>query len=182
MNFCSHCGSPDLQKRTPEGDTHPRYVCGNCGMIHYQNPKVVTGCLPYWQDRVLLCRRAIEPAHGLWNVPSGYLENGESISDGARREVREEALAEVSIDYLITVYNIERINQVYLQFVGELAGGKYAIGPESLECALFTEDEIPWEEVAFTSSAFTIRNYFKDRRQGTQRLYRSSYPDIGLGQ
>nr|WP_246050199.1 NUDIX hydrolase [Neolewinella litorea] len=98
MNFCSHCGSADLKKIVPPGDTHHRYVCGNCHTVHYQNPKVVTGCLPVWEDRVLLCRRAIEPAYGRWNIPSGYLENGESVVDGALREVREEAEAGVRVD------------------------------------------------------------------------------------
>ncbi|MBB4077919.1 ADP-ribose pyrophosphatase YjhB (NUDIX family) [Lewinella aquimaris] len=180
MNFCSHCGSHDLKLRVPEGDTYPRISCGNCQTIHYQNPKVVTGCLPVWEDKVLLCRRAIEPGRGRWNVPSGYLENGESVAEGARREVREEAAAEVTIDYLITLYDIERINQVYLQFVGQLVDGVFGIGPESLECKLFTQAEIPWEEIAFTSSAFTIRNYFRDRERGTTTLYQGSYPDRGL--
>jgi ADP-ribose pyrophosphatase YjhB (NUDIX family) len=153
-----------------------RTVCTDCGTVHYQNPKIVTGCLPVWEDRVLLCRRAIEPAFGRWNIPSGYLENGESVADGARREVREEAAAEVNLQYLATLYNIERINQVYLQFVGELVDGAYGIGPESLDTRLFTEAEIPWEEIAFTSSAFTLRNYFADRATGRQGLRRASYP------
>ncbi len=179
MNFCSNCGSPQLVRRTPEGDTHARVVCGKCHTIHYENPKIVTGCLPVWKDKVLLCRRAIEPAYGLWNIPSGYLENGESVIDGALREVREEAAARVTVDYLITLYNIERINQVYLQFVGGLVNGEFGIGIESLECALFSEAEIPWEEIAFTSSAFTLRKYFRNRREGRQLLHRSSYPDVG---
>ncbi|MCP9235176.1 NUDIX hydrolase [Lewinella sp. JB7] len=179
MKYCSHCGSPHLRITVPEGDTHPRQVCQDCRTIHYHNPKVVTGCLPVWEDRVLLCRRAIEPAYGWWNVPSGYLENGESVADGARREVREEAAAEVEIDYLITLYNIERINQVYLQFVGLLVDGVYGVGPESLECRLFTEKEIPWNDIAFTSSKFTLRNYFRDRRTNGKTLFRGSYPDEG---
>ncbi|NJB85364.1 ADP-ribose pyrophosphatase YjhB (NUDIX family) [Lewinella marina] len=181
MNFCSHCGSADLRHEVPPGDTYPRYVCGGCGTIHYENPKVVTGCLPVWEDRVLLCRRAIEPAYGRWNIPSGYLENGETVVDGALREVREEAAAEVKVSYLISLYNIERINQVYLQFVGELIDGSYGVGPESLETRLFTEAQIPWEEIAFTSSLFTLRAYFRNRRTNDHRLHRSSYPDVGEG-
>ncbi len=180
MNFCSHCGSPDLTFTVPEGDTHRRFICDNCRTVHYQNPKVVTGCLPVWEDRVLLCRRAIEPMHGRWNIPSGYLENGESVVDGAKREVREEAAAEVEVDYLITLYNIERIGQVYLQFVGGLVGGAYGVGPESLETQLFTEAEIPWEDIAFTSSVFTLRRYFDNVSSGRRTLHRSSYPDVGL--
>lgn len=124
----------------------------------------------------MLCRRAIEPAYGLWNIPSGYLENGESVEDGAQREVREEAAAEVAIDYLITLYNLEKFNQVYLQFVGELVDGAYDIGEESLECRLFSEDEIPWSEIAFTSSAFTLRRFFASRRTGKKVLHRGRYP------
>jgi ADP-ribose pyrophosphatase YjhB (NUDIX family) len=176
MNYCSHCGSDRLRQRIPEGDHVPRTVCTNCQTIHYQNPKLVVGCLPVWEDRVLLCRRAIEPAYGLWNIPSGYLENGESVVEGAKREVREEANAEVDIHYLATLYNIERINQVYLQFVGQLVGGQYGIGAESLDSRLFTEQEIPWDEIAFTSSAFTLRNYFTDRKTKRQEVRRASYP------
>lgn len=176
MNYCSHCGSDQLERRIPQGDNRPRIVCRNCGTIHYQNPKVVAGCLPVWDDKVLLCRRAIEPCYGLWNVPSGYLENGESVSDGALREVWEEAAAQVNIDYLITVYNLEKINQVYLQFVGELVDGKFGVGEESLECKLFTEADIPWSEMAFTSSSFTLKRYFENRRAGAKRLWRGSYP------
>ena len=181
MNFCSHCGSDRLQLRVPESDNRQRIVCRNCQTIHYQNPKVVTGCLPVWGDQVLLCRRAIEPAYGLWNVPSGYLENGETVVEGAQREVREEAAAEVDIHYLITLYNLTKVNQVYLQFVGELVDGRYGIGPESLECRLFTESEIPWNEMAFTSSAYTLRAYFENRRNGTSVLHRGSYPETRPG-
>ena len=177
MHFCSHCGSDRLVRRVPEGDNRPRIVCESCETIHYQNPKIVTGCLPVWKDRVLLCRRAIEPAYGLWNIPSGYLENGESVEEGAKREVWEEAEAKVKIDYLITLYNLHKVNQLYLQFVGQLEGGEYGIGTESLECRLFAEDEIPYDDMAFTSSAYTLRAYFQDRRKTTRKLYRGSYPE-----
>lgn len=177
MNYCSHCGSAKLVTKVPESDNRQRIVCTQCHVIHYQNPKIVTGCLPVWEGKVLLCRRAIEPARGLWNVPSGYLENGESVEAGARREVWEEARAEVAIDYLITLYNLEKVNQVYLQFVGALRDGRFSVGDESLECRLFAEADIPWEEMAFTSSAFTIRAYFRDRAIGRKTLYRGSFPE-----
>ena len=177
MNFCSHCGSDRLDFRIPEDDNRKRIVCRNCRTIHYQNPKIVTGCLPVWGDRVLLCRRAIEPAYGLWNIPSGYLENGETVVEGARREVREEAAAEVVVQYLITLYNLTKVNQVYLQFVGELVEGRYGIGSESLECRLFSEREIPWDDMAFTSSAYTLHAYFDNRRRGKSEMYRGSYPE-----
>ena len=177
MNFCSNCGSAEIAFIVPAGDTHRRFVCGNCATIHYQNPNIVAGCLPVWEDKVLLCRRAIEPRRGFWNIPSGYLENGESVEDGARREVWEEAAARVEIGHLITLYNLPKINQVYLQFVGELIGGEFGVGEESLECALFTEEAIPWEEMAFTSSTFTLRRYFADRRVGRKVLHRGCYPE-----
>ncbi|TXF90435.1 NUDIX hydrolase [Neolewinella aurantiaca] len=178
MNFCSNCGSNTIGLIVPQGDNRERYVCGNCGIIHYQNPNIVAGCLPVWEDKVLLCRRAIEPRLGFWNVPSGYLENGESVEDGAKREVWEEAAAKVELDYLITLYNLPKINQIYLQFVGELVGGAFGVGEESSECALFTEKAIPWEEMAFTSSTFTLRRYFENRRLGKKILHRGAYPDL----
>lgn len=177
MNYCSHCGSADLSITIPVGDNRPRYVCGNCETIHYQNPNVVAGCLPVWGEKVLLCRRAIEPRHGFWNIPSGYLENGESVAQGAMREVWEEAAAKVDIEYLITLYDLPKINQVYLQFIGQLVNGEFGIGEESLECRLFEEHEIPWDEMAFTSSLFTLRRYFEDRKQGVQKLRQGVYPD-----
>ena len=176
MKYCSHCGSDRLHRSIPPGDTHPRQVCQNCATVHYQNPKLVVGCLPIWEDRVLLCRRAIEPAYGRWNIPSGYLENGESVANGARREVREEAKAEVDIHYLATLYDLERIHQVYLQYVGTLIDGQYGVGEESLEVSLFHEQDIPWHDIAFTSTEFTLRNYFADRRLGRQHLHHGAYP------
>jgi ADP-ribose pyrophosphatase YjhB (NUDIX family) len=178
MKFCSNCGSDQIALQIPPGDNRERFVCPACQTIHYQNPNIVAGCLPVWEDKVLLCRRAIEPAHGLWNVPSGYLENGESVADGARREVWEEAAARVKIDYLISLYNLPKINQIYLQFVGELVDGAFGVGEESLETALFTEADIPWKEMAFTSSVFTLKRYFEDRRSGVKRLHRADYPAV----
>ena len=179
MNFCSHCGSPDLVQRIPPGDDHYRTVCNNCQTVHYFNPKIVAGCLPIWEGKVLLARRAIEPCYGLWNVPSGYLENGESVLEGARREVWEEALGRTTDEWLISLYNLEKINQVYLQFVGELVDGKFGVGVESLECALFAEEEVPWKEMAFTSSIYTLNHYFRDRKAGRRVLHRGSYPETG---
>lgn len=177
MNYCSHCGSATLVFSIPQGDNRPRYHCGHCQTIHYQNPKVVTGCLPVWENNVLLCRRAITPRKGYWNIPSGYLENGESVAEGAKREVWEEAAARVNLTYLITLYDLPKINQVYLQFIGELLDGAYGVGEESLECSLFAEHEIPWEEMAFTSSLFTLRRYFEDRENGVQKLRMGVYPE-----
>ncbi len=166
MKYCSQCGSAEIALRVPEGDSLPRHVCGGCGAIHYQNPKVVVGCLPEHEDRVLLCRRAIEPRLGLWTLPAGFLENGESIAAGAERETLEEANARVAIGQLYTVISLPYINQVYMMFRARLVDLDFGPGPESLEVRLFTEDDVPWEELAFRTIARTLRTYFLDRKRG----------------
>ena len=166
MKFCSACGSERLELRVPDGDTLPRNVCANCGMIHYQNPKVVVGCLPEWERRVLLCRRAIEPRLGLWTLPAGFLENGETVTAGAMRETLEEAQARVEVDDLYTLISLPQINQVYMMFRARLLDLDFGPGPESLEVALFDEADIPWETLAFRTITRTLRNYFLDRKRG----------------
>jgi ADP-ribose pyrophosphatase YjhB (NUDIX family) len=165
MNFCSHCGAP-VTPRIPNGDNRLRHVCDSCGTIHYQNPHLVVGCLPVWADRVLLCRRAIEPRHGLWTLPAGFMENGETTAEGAIRETLEEAGARVEIDNLYHLINIPDINQVYLLFRARLLDLDFAPGEESLEVALFSEAEIPWEQIAFQTVRRTLEHYFEDRRAG----------------
>ncbi len=174
MKFCSACGSSDVRLRVPDGDTLPRFVCGACAMIHYENPKVVVGCLPEWEDRVLLCRRAIEPRYGLWTLPAGFMENGETLAGGAERETREEANANVRVGDLYTVISLPQINQVYVMFRARLLDLGFGAGPESLEVRLFTEAEIPWEEIAFRTIARTLRDYFADRRHGAYPVHVSS--------
>ncbi len=166
MKFCSHCGSPHIEWRVPEGDTLPRFVCAGCGTIHYQNPKVVVGCLPQWEGRVLLCKRAIEPRYGLWTLPAGFLENGETLQAGAMRETLEEANARVDLAHLYTVISLPQINQVYVMFRAQLLDLDFGPGTESLEVALYDEADIPWEALAFRTITRTLRNYFLDRRQG----------------
>ena len=166
MKFCSECGSPDVAWRIPDGDTVPREVCGACGAIHYRNPKVVVGCLATWEDRVLLCRRAIEPRHGLWTLPAGFMENGETLAAGAARETIEEARARVDVGELYTVISLPQISQVYVMFRSRLLDLDFGPGPESLEVRLFHEDDIPWDRIAFRTIARTLRNYFLDRRDG----------------
>ena len=165
MNFCSHCGAP-VAVRTPEGDTHPRYVCAACGAIHYQNPKVVVGCIPQWQDKVLLCKRAIEPRHGLWTLPAGFLENDETTIQGALRETLEEAGARVELLDLHTLFNLPHVNQVYVMFRGNLLDTDFGPGEESLEVALYEEKDIPWGELAFPVIEQTLRLYYQDRKSG----------------
>ena len=162
MNFCSHCGSAvDLQ--IPEGDHLPRHICGECGVIHYQNPKVVAGCISEWQGRILLCRRAIEPRYDLWTIPAGFMENGETLEQAAKRETDEEACAKVEIEGLYALYNLPHVNQVYVFFRGQLVDGSFAPGLESLETALFEEGEIPWDEISFPVVTRTLKRYFDDR-------------------
>jgi ADP-ribose pyrophosphatase YjhB (NUDIX family) len=167
MNFCSHCGSPRLEFRVPEGDSLPRLICAPCGTIHYQNPKIVVGCLPVWEQSVLLCKRAIEPRFGLWTLPAGFLENGETLIAGAQRETVEEAAASVDIGELYTVISLPQINQVYVVFRAQLLALDFGPGPESLEVELFEEEHIPWDRIAFRTIGRTLRNYFLDRKLGT---------------
>jgi ADP-ribose pyrophosphatase YjhB (NUDIX family) len=174
MKFCSHCGSSAIEQRIPEGDTLPRWICSKCGTIHYQNPKVVVGCLPDWEGKVLLCRRAIDPRLGLWTLPAGFLENGETILAGAARETVEEARARVDVGALYTVISLPLINQVYIMFRARLLDLDFGPGPESLEVRLFEEDGIPWNELAFRTIARTLRNYFLDRKLGEFPVHVSS--------
>ncbi len=166
MNFCPCCASP-LVERVPEGDDRPRHVCDACGAIHYSNPKIVAGCLPVWQDQVLMCRRAIAPRHGLWTLPAGFMENGETTQAAARRETLEEARARVEIGDLYCYLNIARISQVYVIFRARLLDLDFAPGAESLEVALFDEARIPWDALAFPVMEITLRHYFRDRVNGT---------------
>jgi len=166
MKFCSHCGSDRLELRIPDGDTLPRLVCASCHTIHYQNPKVVVGCLPEWGDRVLLCKRAIEPRLGLWTLPAGFLENGETVTAGALRETLEEARARVDVGDLYTLISLPQINQVYMMFRARLLDLDFGPGPESLEVTLFDEADIPWEALAFRTITRTLRNFFLDRKLG----------------
>ncbi len=165
MKYCSQCGDP-VRVSIPDGDNLPRYVCSSCDTIHYQNPRMVVGCVPEWQGQVLLCRRAIEPRHGYWTLPAGYLENGETTVEGAARETLEEANARVEIDDLYTMINLPHINQVYLLFRARLLDDRFSPGEESLETQLFAEHEIPWQELAFPTVGFTLEHYFSDLRRG----------------
>jgi ADP-ribose pyrophosphatase YjhB (NUDIX family) len=170
MNFCSACGAR-VERKIPEGDTLPRHVCASCATIHYENPKVVVGCIPEWEDRVLLCRRAIEPRRGLWTVPAGFMENGETTAEGAQRETLEEANARVDVLGLYALFNIPHISQVYLLFRARLLDLDFHPGTESLETRLFRESEIPWDEIAFITVRRTLNHYFADRRTGEFRFH-----------
>jgi len=165
MNFCSNCGDAIIHC-TPPGDDRPRYLCKSCGTIHYENPKVVVGCIPEKNGKILLCRRAIEPRSGKWTLPAGYLENGETVSQGAKRETYEEAGANIEISAPYALFNICHINQIYLMFRGRLVGDNIKAGSESTEVRLFSEEHIPWNQIAFTVIEATLRLYFKDKPSG----------------
>ena len=162
MKFCSQCASP-VAIRVPDGDTKERHICDACGQIHYQNPKIIAGCIPHWQGQILLCRRAIEPRHGLWTIPAGFMENGETIEQAAMRETYEEACARVEISGLYAIFNIPHVSQVYMIFRAELLTGEFAPGIESLETALFSEKEIPWSDIAFPVVIQALQRFFADR-------------------
>src|SRR5690606_27510596 len=139
--------SNSLVYTIPGGDTRARYCCSHCGTIHYQNPKIVVGCIPVFEDKILLCRRAIEPRYGLWNLPAGYLENGETVEEGALRETREEASIEVELVRLHSIYNLLHVQQVYLFFLAKMHSPQCACGAESLEVQLFEEMHLPWNQL-----------------------------------
>ncbi|NEX20163.1 NUDIX hydrolase [Thiorhodococcus mannitoliphagus] len=167
MKYCSDCGAP-VGLRIPQGDNRERHVCDLCGTIHYQNPKVVVGCIPEWEDKILLCRRAIQPRHGLWTLPAGFMERGETTREGAARETLEEANARVEIGALYSLFNLPHIDQVYMLFRARLLDLDFSPGEESLEVRLFAESEIPWDVLAFQTIRETLDLYFKDRRRGRQ--------------
>ncbi len=165
MNFCSNCGAA-VERRIPPGDDRPRYVCGSCETIHYQNPLLVVGTVPTFAGKVLLCRRAIEPRLGYWTLPAGFMENGETLLAGALRESWEEARARLSGEALYRLFDLPHVEQVYVFFRGHLIGGRHAPGPESSETALFSEEEIPWNELAFPVMFDVLKGFFEDRRRG----------------
>jgi len=160
MKYCSNCGGL-VAHRVPDGDNKTRWVCDACATVHYQNPKIVVGCVPRLDDRILLCKRAIEPRYGYWTVPAGFMEIGETIAEGAARETLEEACARVEIGHLFASVDVPQAGQVHLFFTAQLLGD-FAAGEETLDVGLFTFDEIPWDEIAFRSGYFALRKYIED--------------------
>ena len=173
MKYCSSCGAA-VAFRIPPGDTLPRHVCERCGSIHYQNPTVVVGALATWEDKVLLCRRAIEPRHGMWTLPAGFMENEETTAQAAARETLEEASARIEVGELYTLIDVPHISQVHIIYHARLLDLDFRAGEESLEVGLFTEDEIPWEQIAFRSIAISLRHFFADRRSGQWGVHTAS--------
>jgi ADP-ribose pyrophosphatase YjhB (NUDIX family) len=179
MKFCSECAHPvDLQ--VPDGDNRPRYVCRQCTTIHYQNPKLVVGSIPVWENegqlQVLLCKRAIEPRYGYWTLPAGFMENSETTGEAALRETEEEAGADIELGELFTLLNVAQVHQVHLFYLARLRSLDFAPGIESLDVRMFAEHEIPWDELAFPTIRTTLELFFADRvkmREGGQYGFHS---------
>ncbi len=161
MKFCSSCGEA-VESRIPDGDNRPRFVCPACDVIHYQNPRIVAGCLPEWDGQLLLCSRAIEPRHGFWTPPAGFMENGESVGQAASRETLEEANARVDNLRLFAMYSIPHINQVHVFFRARLMDTDFSAGIESLDVGLFKEADVPWDDLAFRVTTLALRDYYRD--------------------
>jgi ADP-ribose pyrophosphatase YjhB (NUDIX family) len=176
MKFCATCGQP-VNVLTPAGDHLPRHVCTACGTIHYQNPRLVVGCVPEYQGKILLCKRAIEPRLGFWTLPAGFMENGESMQTAAARESMEEALAKVEIGSLLAIVHVLQAQQVHVMFRARLLDPNVGAGPESLQVALYDEADIPWSQMAFRSNEFALRRYLEDRHAGREQLH---FHDIDL--
>ncbi len=170
MKFCPSCAAP-VARRIPEGDHLPRDVCTACGAIHYQNPKLVAGCVPEIGGRILLCRRAIDPRRGFWTVPAGFMEIAETLQQAAARECHEEALARVEIGDICAIVHVLHAHQVHVMFRATLTDPSFGVGVESLEVKLCDEHELPWPEMAFPSVVFTLRRYFADRTAGRSELH-----------
>jgi ADP-ribose pyrophosphatase YjhB (NUDIX family) len=170
MNYCNQCGQ-QVALGVPEGDNRERHICTSCDTIHYSNPNNVVGCILEWRGKVLLCKRDIEPRHGYWTLPAGFMENGETTLAGAAREAREEAHAHGERMSLFAVYSLPRISQVYLMYRGHLRDGHASAGEETSEVYLFEEHEIPWSELAFPVVVESLQRYFEDRRRGDFRVH-----------
>ena len=165
MKYCSACGAT-VEVRIPEADNRQRHICTGCRTVHYHNPKIVAGCVAEWEDRILLCRRAIEPRYGLWTLPAGYMEIGETTTEAAARETLEEANAAVEILDLYMIINLPYVSQVYMMYRSRLKDGRYSSGVESLEVGLYGRDEVPWDALAFPAVRETLNFYFRDRDAG----------------
>jgi ADP-ribose pyrophosphatase YjhB (NUDIX family) len=165
MKFCSNCAAA-VVKRVPPGDNLPRWVCDQCGEIHYQNPRMVVGAIPEHQGKLLLCRRAIEPRYGYWTLPAGFMENDETTGQAALRETLEEAGARIELGEPFSMISVPYVNQVHLFYRARLVDLDFKPGEESLEVVLYDEARIPWKDIAFRTVAVTLKHWFADRTRG----------------
>ena len=166
MKFCSNCGAP-VVRRVPPGDSLPRWVCDQCGIVHYQNPLLVLGTIPEHGGKLLLCRRAIEPRYGYWTLPAGFMENDETAAQAALRETLEEAGARVELGAPFSMISVPRVNQVHVFYRARLLDLEFKPGEETLEVAMFDEAAIPWKEIAFRTVGTTLKRWFEDRSKGS---------------
>jgi ADP-ribose pyrophosphatase YjhB (NUDIX family) len=171
IKHCRNCGAAVIYRLPDDGDTRERAVCPACDTIHYENPLNVVGTVPHFGDRVLLCKRNIEPRWGKWTLPAGFMELGESVAEGAARETHEEAGAEIEMEELFTVMSVPRVGQVHLFFRARLLSDRFDPGHETIEARLFREDEIPWDEIAFRTVKETLECFFSDRRKGSFEVH-----------
>ena len=176
IQHCQACGTAVVYRIPDDGDTRERAVCPACGKIHYVNPLIVVGTVPYLHDRVLLCRRAIEPRRGLWTLPAGFMERGETMAEGAARETDEEAGAHIEMGPFFSAISIPRVGQVHFFYLARLLQERLNPGPETLEARLFAEAEIPWDEMAFLTVRWTLEYFFADRRQGRFGVHEANVP------
>lgn len=170
MKFCSNCAAA-VALKIPDGDNRPRYCCASCGTIHYQNPRLVLGTIPVFGEQILLCRRAIEPRHGYWTLPAGFMENGETLEEGASRETTEEAGIDFQLGNVFSMLSVQHVDQVHVFFLATMTSARIGGGPETLEARLFDEDEIPWDNMAFHTVTKTLRWFFDDRRSGSYGVH-----------
>ena len=175
IKHCPQCGTP-VKEKIPPGDTLPRAVCPDCQTIHYENPKIVAGCIPEWEDQILLCRRAIEPRLGLWTIPAGFMELGESTEEAAVRETMEEAHADVRIHALFGIFSLPHVSQVYVVYRAHLLNLNYKPGPESLEVELVSLANIPWDQLAFPVIHESLSRYVQDIQGATTQTHSAIVP------
>jgi ADP-ribose pyrophosphatase YjhB (NUDIX family) len=177
MNFCSRCGQ-SVVTEIPDGDNRARHICKHCGTIHYENPRIVAGCVAVHDGSILLCRRAIEPRIGYWTVPAGFMELGESLSEAAARETWEEAQARVELGPLSALVDVIKARQVHIFFEGVLTEPVFGAGDETLETRLFKPDEIPWDDLAFPSVRIAIEHHLACRSGTQQGVRLATAPEI----
>ena len=167
IKHCKQCGTAVVYRLPDDGDTKERAVCASCNTVHYENPLNVVGTVPHWGDKVLLCKRNIEPRRGKWTLPAGFMELGETTAQGAARDTEEEAGAQFELQGLFSVMNVASVGQVHLYYRARLLSAEFNPGHETMEARLFTEAEIPWDEIAFRTVKETLERYFEDRRKGS---------------
>ena len=171
IKHCKNCGTAVVYRIPDDGDTKHRAVCPNCHTVHYENPLNVVGTVPHLGDRVLLCKRNIEPRFGKWTLPAGFMELGETLAQGAARETVEEAGAQFEIEGLFSILNVARVGQVHVFYLARLLSDQFDPGTETIEAQLFLEADIPWGEIAFRTVKETLEHYFADRRSGNFSIH-----------